>query len=51
MDNTEEHIAGFIIFDLDVFLNCLRQWRIASLITLHYLSAVLVYNDDMIVFV
>src|SRR5574344_55706 len=51
MDYPQKHITWFLIFLLDIILHSIRERSIAGLVSLYDFSALLVYYDDMVIFV
>ena len=51
MDHAEEDLAGLLVFLLDVLLHDVRERAVAGLVALHDLAALLVDDDDVVVFV
>ena len=51
MDHTEEHFARLGVFLLDVGFHHVGQRHVARLVALHNLTARLVDDDDMVIFV
>ena len=51
MDNAKEHVARFGVFFFDVCFDIIGKCAVAGLVTLHYLTAALAYNNYMVVFV
>ena len=51
MDHAKKNIARFVILFSYILLDNIRQRHGTGLVTLHNFPAILVYNDDMVVFV
>ena len=49
--DTQEHLTGLVVFDLDIRLDGFAQRRVSGLIALHDLVAGLIDGDNMIVLV
>ncbi len=51
MDHTAKHVAGFVVFFFQPFLDCLDKRFVACLVSLDYLSRGLIYYNKVVVFV
>ena len=51
MHHAEKHVAGLVVLRLDIILYRFGKRHIASLVALDNLAALLIYDNNMVVFV